>query len=177
MRDVTQLSDQSLLERYQQADAAAFDEFFRRHKTTVFGYLMVRLRDRAEAEEAFQRTFLRIHKYILNYDPQRSALGWVMGIARNTAYDCHAARSKALALVQDLDPVCPASSALEARSALSGIMANLAPADRRLLERRFFCEESFSEIAGSEGWSVDNTRQRISRLMRRLRAHFSDSAP
>lgn len=76
-------SNEELLRRYQNADPRAFDEFFRRTKTLVYGYLLARLKNRGDADDAFQETYFRIHRYIDTFDPSRNALAWVMTIARN----------------------------------------------------------------------------------------------
>ena len=80
-------TNEELLARYQSLDSDAFDLFFERNHSLVFNYLLSRLKNRPEAEEAFQQTFLRIHRYIQSYDPAQNAVGWVFTIARNVSFD------------------------------------------------------------------------------------------
>lgn len=166
------LSDEELLAAYQTADTAAFDEFFRRHKRLIFSFLYSKLGSRPDAEEAFQRTFLKLHRYILKYDPTQSAMGWVMTIARNAAWDVkpkHAAHAN-LDDVSQSEMSLEIAATLEARKTLQELVRNLSQKDQYLIEHRFLKEESFEDIAKAQGWTVENTRQKISRLMRRLRA-------
>jgi RNA polymerase sigma factor (sigma-70 family) len=166
------LSDEELLAEYQRADVDAFTEFFERHRALIFSYLRSILSSQYEAEEAFQRTFLKLHRYILKYDPTQSALGWVMTIARNVAVDVKIGRSYSLPL-EDA-PVGQLSlderGRLDARKALETLIKRLSPTDQKLLEQRYLKEESYDEIAEKEGWTVENTRQKFSRLLRKLRS-------
>ena len=158
-----------------QADVAAFEEFFARHKQLIYSYLRSRLSP-GDADEAFQRTFLKIHKYILKYDSTQSALGWVMTIARNVANDFKPTQARALTLeeVSEFELSVDDQGAVEARRTLEALVKDLSPSDKSLIERRFLDEESFENIAKERGWSVVNTRQKISRLIRRLRAQASE---
>lgn len=165
-------SNEELLRRYQQADVESFNEFFERHRRLVFHYLFSRIRNVAETEEAFQKTFMRVHKYILKYDSSQSALGWVMTIARNVAFDLRPKHQRTQSLDDTPDTVGSTESEgiLEARNVLKRILDGLDPLERKLIERRFLADESFEEIGAGEGWSQDNTRQRFSRLLRKLRS-------
>lgn len=173
------LSNEELLKKYQQADTLAFNEFFERNKKLIFHYLLWRLRNRSDAEDAFQKTFFRIHQHILKYDANQSALGWVMTIAKHAAFDLNSRRAF---VTQSFDEGhsekidTQSEGMLEARSLLVGIVATLEPEEQRLLERRFFYEDSFDEIGDKEGWSPENTRQKVSRLVRRLKARMIESA-
>ena len=169
------LTDEELLALYKQADTAAFEEFFLRHKRLIYSYLRSRLTF-ADADEAFQKTFLKIHRHILKYDSSQSALGWVMTIARNVASDFKPKPVTMVTLEEapEADVSVNDEGAQEARETLELLMKELGPKDRKLFEQRFLHEVSFKEIAKAEGWSVVNTRQKLSRLMRRIRSQLSE---
>jgi RNA polymerase sigma-70 factor (ECF subfamily) len=169
------LTNEELLARYQAADPDAFEAFFERNRRLVFQYLYSRLGTVQDAEEAFQKTFFKIHRYIGKYDPSQSALGWVMTIARNVAFDLYPKRAAAESLENvPAEQLAKSDESVEARDALVALLEQLDPRERRLIERRFLHEESFEAIAKDEGWSVQNARQRTSRLVRKLRSlHFA----
>lgn len=168
------LSNEALLKNYQQADGASFEEFFERNHRLLFNYLYSRLGDRLDAEEALQKTFLRLHKYILTYDPQRSALGWTFSIARRVLLDIRVERTKntknTVPLHEGISNETHAQD--EARRSVIDLLKQLEPKDRALIERRYLLDEDFEEIAEGEGMTAVNVRQRISRALRRLRAEF-----
>lgn len=176
MSGLDQLSNEELLHRYQSADAEAFEAFFERNRRLIFHYLYGRLGSVQEAEDAFQKTFLKIHRYILKYDRTQSALGWVFAIARNVAIDTYSLRKETETKLdtETKGPVTSPTEILEAREKLARLLADLSPIERRLVERRFLSEDSFDQIGREQGWSAANTRQKTSRLLRKLRAHMAD---
>jgi RNA polymerase sigma-70 factor (ECF subfamily) len=168
--DVRFLDNEQLLVRYQRADAAAFEEFFRRHANLVFNYLYHRLGNRQDAEEAVQRTFLKIHRYILSYDPNQKAIAWLLTIARNVAIDVRSERklTNYSTDVESNRQTVEATSMLESRDALRRIVAELSPSERTLLEKHFLGPNNLDEIAVEEKVSAASLRQKLSRLLRRL---------
>lgn len=172
MDELQHLSNEVLLERYQKADASAFQEFFRRHEKLVFNYLLSRLKNRADAEEAFQKTFFRVHRYVLSYDPRQNALGWLMTITRNAAIDERRAAPRAEMVSIDDNSLVSSrdeEAAIEARSSLREIVGGLSPEERALVEKRLLEDESYEQIALETGLSVVGTRKRLSRILQRIR--------
>ena len=165
------LTDEQLLRAYQGADLKGFDEFFRRRHQLVFGYLLAKLGSRAEAEDALQETFLRVHRSILGYDPERSALNWVFAIARNVMIDFRQRRGiVAEASEAPVDDGLSAEGLLLVRQELNLLLQSLRPEERDLLVRRYVDGESAKATAARTGLSLDNTKQRLSRILRKVRA-------
>lgn len=52
------ISDRALVDRLGEGNGRALDVLFRRHATTVFAYAVSRLRNRTDAEEVVQDTFV-----------------------------------------------------------------------------------------------------------------------
>lgn len=164
-------SNESLLERYQSGDFEGFDLFYRRNSQMIFAFLLTRLRLRADAEEAFQDTFLKIHKAIEAYDPAQPALGWVFTIAKNAALDVMRRRRRQPVSynVDELSENSGIEETVSAKEQLAQLIEKISDAERRLLKARFLDEEPFENIADDLGISADNTRQKLSRLLKKLR--------
>ena len=167
-------TNEQLLERYQNLDEKAFDEFFRRNSSLIFAFIASRLGVRSEAEEIVQETFFRIHKYILRYDPSQNAMSWTFTIAKNCLIDHVAKRKKQFAVTEQLrthashneeDPDFQEN----ARTYLEKSLKNLSNAERQLIEQRFLAEKTYDEIAELEGITAAGVRQRLSRILRKLR--------
>jgi RNA polymerase sigma-70 factor (ECF subfamily) len=163
--------DDELLARYRSADFRGFDLFYQRNHALILKFLTSRLGNRVDAEDAFQETFLRIHKSILRYDVTQKALPWVFTIARNVAVDIARARQrrKQHDAAVDIAVTPRTEQALIAREDLRAMMGYLTNEERVLLEARLFNEDDFDTIAAKQGITSANTRQKISRLMRKLR--------
>ncbi len=165
------LTDEQLLHAYQNADVKGFDEFFKRRHQLVFGYLLAKLGNRPEAEDALQETFLRVHRSILSYDPGRSALNWVFAIARNAMLDLAARRGQVMAPNDmQFDERLSQHDLLQVRQELGKLLDGLKASERDLLLRRFVDGESAKTAAARTGLSLDSTKQRFSRILRKVRA-------
>lgn len=168
-------SNEELLERYRNADFDGFDVFFRRNQGLILNFLRTRLGDRADAEDAFQETFIRIHKSILSYDSSQKALAWVLTIARNVAVDLVRKRLRRPAGSSDVEvSVAPDQElVLAAREELTRLTSRLTADECALIEGRFLSDESFEAIAEKHGTTAAGTRQKFSRLLRKLKAGSS----
>ncbi|MGE0175110.1 MAG: RNA polymerase sigma factor [Oligoflexales bacterium] len=171
-RRTTNLSSEQLLEGYKNGDMDSFREFYQRTKGLIYNYLLKRMGRQVDADEAFQETFLRLHRFVTSYEPAQRALPWLFTIARNVSIDLHRKRRNDTD-ISNLDE--PASKeplpdiALIAKQQLESIMSTLQAEDRDLLTARFVNEDSYEEIAARTGLRSENVRQRISRLARNLR--------
>lgn len=173
MRD---LSNEELLVKYQEAEKEAFQVFYERHKNLIMSFLMTKLRNTTDAEEAFQETFFRIHRFILKYDPKQSSLGWVFTIAKNAAIDVMAKNQRLAQLktarAQETSHEDVAGSSqlvVEARQELQDLLSRLSPEEQELIKYRFIDGESYEEIAARLEIKTDTTRQKLSRLLRRIK--------
>jgi RNA polymerase sigma factor (sigma-70 family) len=82
----------STMARLADGDRSAFTEVFARLWPELRRFAGAALRDDAEADDVAQRALLSIMARAHEYDPQRDALGWAIGIA---AWECRTARRRA----------------------------------------------------------------------------------
>jgi RNA polymerase sigma-70 factor (ECF subfamily) len=69
-------------------DAAEFAHFYDGYAPTVFAFLCKMFRDRTEAEDMLQETFLQAWRQAARYDPDRgSPIAWLIKIARSRGID------------------------------------------------------------------------------------------
>ena len=55
------------MQAYQNGIDGAFDLLFKRHSSRVYGFLMNHLKNRAQADDVFQATFLKLHQARRHY--------------------------------------------------------------------------------------------------------------
>lgn len=82
-----ELSDEDLMARVQQGDAAAYQQLFHRYQDQIYGYLIRRTRNPELARDLFQETFLSIHRARDTWQPGRTFRPWLYGIATNAVRD------------------------------------------------------------------------------------------
>lgn len=82
-----QTSDEQLLDRYRNGQAAAFRTLLERYETDLIRFLIRLSGDRQIAEDAFQEAFLQVHLSADTFDISRRFKPWLFTIAANKARD------------------------------------------------------------------------------------------
>ncbi len=89
------VGDAELLERFiTSRDGAAFELLVRRHGPMVFGLCKRVLRNQADAEDAFQATFLVLVRKATSIRPRTQVGSWLHGVAYKTALKARAMNRK-----------------------------------------------------------------------------------
>jgi RNA polymerase sigma-70 factor (ECF subfamily) len=169
-------TNEELLGLYKSADTRAFQVFYKRSSKLLFNFLLSRMRNQQAAEDALQETYFRIHKYVSKFDPNQKALGWTFQIARNVLIDAY--KKKPLNetpfnedAFQSIDP----RVALDARDTLNDLLKKLNEDDATLIRERFLNDETFETLAKKHGLTGANARQKISRLLKKIRLDSNTS--
>ena len=170
-------TDLSLLQRIAARDTAALAELYDRHNRLIFGLILRIVRDRGEAEEILQDTFLRVWTRVERYDPQIGGpMPWIVRVARNCAIDrLRARRVRATVVAPAIDfaaveTAAPATGiqspetavlTAERRRGLTDALAGLPAEQRRLIEAAFFEGYTHSELAQRFGLPLGTVKTRI----------------
>ena len=79
-----QVTELTLVTRWQQGDPDAFDALYNRHAQTIYRLGWAMLQQKQAAEDVVQETFLRAHKARGRFNPERASFGtWLYQIALN----------------------------------------------------------------------------------------------
>tara|TARA_A100001015_G_C14863660_1_gene661378 strand:+ start:454 stop:975 length:522 start_codon:yes stop_codon:yes gene_type:complete len=166
------LSNEDLLKHYGKGSLEAFDVFFKRNSKAIFLFILSRVGEQSKAEDILQETFIRLHKYIHRYDSERNALNWVFTIAKNQMYTQISKRSDHAELDESLVEDRKHAS-IEARDELGKILSGLDEEERSLLVDKFLQEESYEEMSSKRSLTPVNTRQKVSRILKKIRSGTS----
>jgi RNA polymerase sigma-70 factor, ECF subfamily len=85
--NATQASDHDLVARAQQGSEKAYRELLVRYQRPVFSIIYRMIRDREQAEDLAQETFVRVFNHIERYDPRFKFSSWIFKIATNLTID------------------------------------------------------------------------------------------
>ena len=88
------LSDEDLMLRYAEGDAAAFEVLYRRHKGPLFRFVLRQVPDRTTAEEAFQEVWTNLIRSRERYKVKAKFTTWLYRMAHNKVIDLHRSRSR-----------------------------------------------------------------------------------
>src|SRR5271165_521499 len=80
---MAKLTDRELVDRAREGDAQAFGQLVRRHQQRIHRLAMHLLRDRAEAEDVMQETFIRAYRALSRFDGRSEPYTWFYRITIN----------------------------------------------------------------------------------------------
>lgn len=149
---------------------------FTRHGAAVLGLCRVLLRQREEAEDAVQQTFLSAYRSLLNGVEPRNPAGWLATIARNECWGRIQQRMREPLAVPDPESTLPDPVAAAAEradlAALWQAIGELPRQQRQALLLREFSGLSYAELATALGVSTPAVESLLFRARRRLRVRL-----
>lgn len=170
-----QNGESSVLNLFQQGDAAAFETLFRQHQRAVYGWILRITRNPAAAEDLTIETFWRIYHARVRFDPARGFEGWARRIASRAALDwLRTIRAENELSIQMLAEVAarveadPAVTA-EIRRKTALAFGRLPPKLRIAAALAVIQELPQKDVASALGISVAAVKLRVFRALRLLR--------
>ena len=159
--------------RAERAAGARMAELFEEHGRMVYGVCRLVLRDREEAEDATQQTFLSAYRSLLGGAEPRDPAAWLGTIARNECRGRLRSRMGApLALVSDaVEPgadVEQLAGRHEEVTALVGVLSELPRHQREAIVLREFYGLSHEEVSAALGVTPSAVDSLLVRARRRL---------
>ncbi len=92
---MAKLTDRDLVDRAKSGDADAFGQLVRRHQQRIHRLAVHMLRDRAEAEDVTQETFIRAYQALARFDGRSEPYTWFYRITVNLSLNTIRARKTA----------------------------------------------------------------------------------
>ena len=175
MPDGSSAANLSVLERFRGGDLDAFEELFREHQRSVYGWILRMVRNAATAEELTVETFWRIHRACERFEPHRPFAPWARRIATRVALDWLRARRPEVELTPEMAGGLPSPSAgdpgivEEIRRKTALAFARLPPKLRAAAVLAVVEEQPHKEIAAALGITVTAVKVRVFRALRLLR--------
>jgi len=169
-----------VLDRLRAGDPRAFEDLVLAYQHRVFAVAYRMLGSRAEAEEAAQEVFLRVHRGLAAFRGEAKLSTWLFAITSRLCLSCLAsgtaqmerARESEMALANLANPGGGAPEQLErleTEAALHQAIAEL-PAERRIVVILRDLEGlAYEEIADSLGLTLGTVRSRLHRARMELK--------
>lgn len=190
--------DALLVQRFNAGDDGAFVEIMERYRDKMFAIAFAHLRNRTDAEEIAQDTFIRAHRALGRFRGDSSLATWLHRITINLArnrywYFFRRQRHSTLSLDCPLsaessgtfteliaaDAPNPAQENVRAEflAIIASCMERLDASHREILTLRNVLNRSYSEIAVALNLNVGTVKSRIARARHHLRAQFIAACP
>lgn len=166
-------SDRDLILAARRGQVEAYGELVRGHQTDVFNVCHRILRERREAEDMTQETFLRAYDRLQTFDPERPFGPWIRRVAANVCLN-HLETYRATAELdeeRDADQGERPEATVERHERSHRIHAAVAalPARYRVvIELRHFQELSYDEISSELGIPLSDVKSHLFRARKLL---------
>jgi RNA polymerase sigma-70 factor (ECF subfamily) len=190
--------DATLIQRFNQGDETAFVEIMERYQAKIFSIALGLLRNRADAEEIAQDTFIRAHRGLARFRGDSSLATWLHRIAVNLSrnrywyffrrrrhttlsLDCQLGSENESTFAELIAADAPNPAQENTRSEFSELIAacmeKLDASHREILTLRNVLNRSYEEIATALNLNVGTVKSRIARARQNLRAQLAEACP
>jgi len=175
MDNLNLMTDDELVSRYSGGDAKAFDVLLERYQDKLFTYISFIMRDREQADDIFQETFLKALVTIRRgaYSSNGKFGAWITRIAHNLMMDSfRQERAESPVCIEGdrdvlndsrlSDPTIEDSIINDQTLADVRRMVDLLPDNQReVVFMRYYQDMSFNEIAAATGVSINTALGRM----------------
>lgn len=162
--------DEGWIGRIAEGDMDAFRMLYDAVSGSVYAFAYSLVRNRHDAEDVLQETFLRIHAYAAAYRPQGKPLAWIFTIARHLAQDKRRERTHIQPLeVFPSDDIRQIEHA-EHRILLHALLNGLSEEDRQIVVLHTAVGMKHREIAEVMNLPLNTVLSRHHRALKRLKA-------
>ncbi|QLH33018.1 MAG: sigma-70 family RNA polymerase sigma factor [Cyclobacteriaceae bacterium] len=176
-------SDSQLVSLYQTGNEEAFEMLLHRHKSRIYTAIYMIVKDRYEAEDLLQDTFIKAVNTIKGgrYNEEGKFLPWISRIAHNLAIDRFRRNKRYPEVVLEdgsrvFDSMQFSEESYEAKqlmrdtkSRLRDLIKDLPEEQKQVLIMRHYLEMSFQEIADRTGVSINTALGRMRYALINLR--------
>ena len=171
------------IERAKQGDQTAFTHLLDSYWNEVYGFMLRRTENEADAEDITIETFSKAFDKISSYNPQFQFNTWLIAIAKNVHVDLLRRRKSSPIVDLNRDEDHPAydvaDTTLSAEdelirqqnlSSLLNCIRQLKPHYQEVIQLRYFQEMSYQEIADHLGEPLTNIKVKLLRAKNLLAA-------
>jgi RNA polymerase sigma-70 factor (ECF subfamily) len=173
------LSEAELVARAKRGDERAYERIIEQHQTIAFRVAWLITGSAADAEEAAQDAFLKVHRALARFRDGAPFRPWLLRIvaneARNRRTVAHRHQRLVLRVAEERRPddAVPSPEAAlldsERRAELLTALSRLPERDRLAIAGRYFLELSEREMAAALRCRRGTVKSRLSRALARLR--------
>ncbi|HOI37276.1 MAG TPA: sigma-70 family RNA polymerase sigma factor [Bacillota bacterium] len=182
-------SDEQLIQLHLSGDPRGMEAIYERYFDRIYRFAYSRLRSAQDAEDVTSAIFLKLCKSLDSFRGEAKFSTWIYTVANNAVMDSVRRRRPSVSLDADLridgddsvpreieddapgpdDRVADADFARYVYSKLDV----LPPAQRSVIELRFFMELSYQQIADQLGVELGTVKSRLNRAIAALRSLVS----
>jgi RNA polymerase sigma factor (sigma-70 family) len=152
----------------------SFDEAMHRHEREIMRFIVRATRDREDAQDLFQETWLRAYRAYPQLDSAEGLRPWLFRVASNLCLNRKRDRARRAQVIADNElqeeHAGTAAPVHENAIHLKAVLGRLPNKQRQALVMRKFGGLEYSEIAAALGCSEEAARAGVYLAMKKLKA-------
>ncbi len=151
------------------------EELYKEYHKKVYGYVYLRVKDHAEAEDIASDVFAKIVEKIDTFDPQKASYStWIFTITKNmviSRFRQHHESEDIEELQLSDDSASPLDTVIlsERSEILAEALKQLSQRDRDIIIARYYYDHSFKQIGEMMDMTEANARVTHSRVLKKLK--------
>ncbi|MFH0993388.1 MAG: RNA polymerase sigma factor [bacterium] len=166
------------LELLRHRDEAAFQEVYDQTKRGVFAVIVAIVKDRGDAEDLMQETYMKMLAHLDQYEPGRNFNAWIVQIAKNLAFDHYRKNHQTV-------PVDPqeqsflfdrAASHEPSSHDLETLVKPLDQEERQIVLLHIVANTKFKDIAGIVDKPLGTVLWLYNRALKKMQKHLGRGA-
>jgi RNA polymerase sigma-70 factor (ECF subfamily) len=172
------INDQDIIEKVLKGDTHAFSQIVDCYKDMVFTLSLQMMKDRDDAEEVAQRSFIKLYKKLKSFKGKSKFSSWIYRITYNTCLDELRNRDKSYKLVQineytenelkTIENVLDHMQSEELSQTIKNCLEQL-PGEMGFILNLYYYEDfSINDIAESLGLKPNNAKVKLHRARLKL---------
>ena len=173
-----------LILRCQKGDPNAFALLFDKYKNLIFRTALLMLNDAGEAEDVLQEVFLRVHRSLSTYQPDKGAFTtWLHKITVNHCLNQLRKRSfpfLSLDLIAEKKTTVkdsPVQEQIDQNEDIRRGLQKLSPKLRAVLVLNFYWGLTYAEIAQALDIPIGTVQSRMNQALKNLRRSLDENLP
>ncbi|MGA9421063.1 MAG: RNA polymerase sigma factor [Rhodanobacteraceae bacterium] len=177
--------DATLMLAYAAGDVDAFRSIYARHRAPLYRFILLRVGQRAVADDLFQETWSRVIAARANYRPTAKFSTWLLALAHNlvvdsfrrahpAADDDETARVLASETIPEHQQPEPSLSTFEERRRLQRALEQLPDEQRSVFVLRMEHEMGLEEIAAITGVGRETAKSRLRYALKQIRQRLTE---
>jgi RNA polymerase sigma-70 factor, ECF subfamily len=184
------VTDSDLIQAYKSGNQNALGELLGRYQSMLFGYLLKMTRNKADAEDLFQETCLKVIKGMNNYQEQQYFKSYLFKVAVNLCIDSSRRRKtrKSTVVEDNPDMTIEQTAGTDAswlpdsilekeqiQEVLTQAVDRLPDSQREVVLLRLETGMTFQQIADLRGEPIGTILPRMHRATKAIRSFFVES--
>ncbi|MCD0469535.1 RNA polymerase sigma factor [Flavobacterium sp. JAS] len=172
------INDQHYIDKILQGETNAFAVLVDRYKDMIFSLALKMIKNREEAEEVAQDTFIKVYNSLGKFKGDSKFSTWIYKIAYNSCLDCLKKNKKenlnisidefSSHLIKTMDTALSALEDKERKQTIQNCL-NLLPSDENFLLTLFYFEDqSLEEIGKIMSITANNVKVKLFRSRQKL---------